>query len=534
MSVNDIEKDIDTILQEYLSPDKKYADTRGEVFTPPNLIKEMLFGINSRIFMSMKENIPSIFTSDYLRVLCNPIDKDISTRIGGIEYSTWYSQNSSFLDSASGIGNFPIIVFFCLYATLKNTIPDNNKRSKHIIERMIYMIEIDKENVKICKDIFNKINPSAKVNILCKNTLEVTKDDIMTAFGKQKFTVIMGNPPYQSGGVKSKGVTTKDYKTIWPYWIANRPGSKYPGAFELLEDNGYLCYIHPSSWLHTNDVHDMHTVILSKKILFLRIFSNSQANKIFSSGGAVRVAYYVMKNIPVKSNTITVIDVENNIDNIKQTLGTIYQSYNSVLQKVYSKINTIGETNYIKSEGKLKTVESNKKIYSNICSHKEGGVLVCKTDTKFKHYDTPKIIFKGSSKLYHFDDFTGKYGVFGNWGYYILDTNISNLKRFSKFCDTKLAKLVMIATKEDQDFIEPKYLPDIREIPSKVKINDTSLCSYFDINTNMFNNFIEYTTNQNILNIADSCGSCTKSNFGKTRKATKKASTKTRKRERKC
>jgi hypothetical protein len=529
MSANDIEKDIDSILQEYLSPDKKYADTRGEVFTPPNLIKEMLFGIDRRTFTNMRHSLPSIFTHDYLKIVCDPTVKDTQNKIGGIDYSVWHDPNTSFLDSASGIGNFPIVAFFCLYTILKNKIPDDTKRSKHIIENMIYMIEIDKDNVKICKEIFHKLNPTAKVNILCKNTMMVTMDDIKTAFNKTKFTVIMGNPPYQSGGVKSKGVDTKDYKTIWPYWIINRPGSKYPGAFDLLEDKGYLCYIHPSSWLHANDVHDMHNVLLSKKLSFLRIFSNSQANKIFSSGGAVRVAYYVIQNIPVDKSTITIIDVENNIDKIKQTLETIYQSFNSVLQIVYSKIKTVGETQYIKSEGKIKSLQSDKRTYSNICSHKEGGIIVCKTDEKFKYYDIPKIIFKGSSKLYHFDDLLGKYGIFGNWGYYILDKNISILKRFSKFCDTKLAKLLMIATKEDQDFIEPKYLPDIRDIPSRIKMNDKSLCSYFEIDESILEDVKGYTTTQKVLNVVENCGNCTKSDFGKTRKIQKRGAIQTRK-----
>ena len=51
--------------------------------------------------------------------------------------------------------NFPLIVYMRLMIGLQEAIPDVEQRRKHILENMITMIEIDKENCRILNMIFN-------------------------------------------------------------------------------------------------------------------------------------------------------------------------------------------------------------------------------------------------------------------------------------------------------------------------------------------------------------------------------------------
>ena len=319
----------------------------------------------------------------------------------------------------------------------------------------------------------------------------------------------MGNPPFNSGGVKSSGTKKEDggYSTIWPQFVLktkDESSKPFPGSLALLKENGYLCFIHPSSWLHNKDAPGLHNILLNKNIQTIRIYTNFQANEIFKSSGAVRSAYYLLKNTELqKNNKIEIIDIEKSFEKILQTQGDIFQSNNLLLQNVYLKIPRL--ENNLKSTGILKPKKNyNAGPYKNICRHIENGVEICKTDVKFEYYNQPKIIFKGTSKLYHFDDFNGEYGIFGNWGFYIID-NQKNLRRTAKFLDTNIAKIMMSATKEDQDFIEPKYLPNVNNIPDEIEINDIELCKYFGINPEKVIKYNFYKNNQTIGNIYKNC-----------------------------
>ena len=55
----------------------------------------------------------------------------------------WTSPNYKWLDPANGISNFPVIAYYKLFDSLKSKIPNNAKRSKHIIENMLYMVELN-------------------------------------------------------------------------------------------------------------------------------------------------------------------------------------------------------------------------------------------------------------------------------------------------------------------------------------------------------------------------------------------------------
>ena len=63
-------------------------------------------------------------------------------------------KNLKWLDPASGIGNFPIAIYMKLMDGLKNVINDIERRKKHILENMLYMVEINEQNCNMIKIIF--------------------------------------------------------------------------------------------------------------------------------------------------------------------------------------------------------------------------------------------------------------------------------------------------------------------------------------------------------------------------------------------
>ena len=54
----------------------------------------------------------------------------------------WLDPSLVWLDPACGRGNFMISVYNRLFLSLQTIIPDDKIRKRHIIENMLYMVEI--------------------------------------------------------------------------------------------------------------------------------------------------------------------------------------------------------------------------------------------------------------------------------------------------------------------------------------------------------------------------------------------------------
>jgi site-specific DNA-methyltransferase (adenine-specific) len=152
LHVKDMDIDNEELMQEFLKlnlkPKTKEKKEFGEVFTPSELINEML----------------------------DKLPKEV-----------WSNKNLKWFDPAVGMGNFMVEVYWRLLEGLVDVIPDFNERKTHIIQNMIYMSELNEENIKHCNRIF-----SDGINIYQGDTLEMPED----YFGVGKFDVIVGNPPY--------------------------------------------------------------------------------------------------------------------------------------------------------------------------------------------------------------------------------------------------------------------------------------------------------------------------------------------------
>jgi len=149
-----LDEKIEEIIKENIKIKIEEKKKFGEVFTPYDLINKMLDNLD---LSSLKYEYGSVFQ--------NP--------------------NLKWLDPTAGIGNFMMLIYSRLMKGLKNWQPDLVKRKNHIIENMLFMIELNEKNVQICKTYFG-----AKANILCEDFLK------SNVFNKT-FDIIIGNPPFQ-------------------------------------------------------------------------------------------------------------------------------------------------------------------------------------------------------------------------------------------------------------------------------------------------------------------------------------------------
>ena len=112
---------------------KDKSDKHGEVFTPPELINEVL------------NQLPTELWSDKTK--------------------TWF-------DPASGNGNFHIIVLKRLFDGLSSQIPDDKERVKHIVEKQLYFAEYQRVCTQNTAELFS-FGGLCEVNIYCGNTLDM-------------------------------------------------------------------------------------------------------------------------------------------------------------------------------------------------------------------------------------------------------------------------------------------------------------------------------------------------------------------------
>ncbi len=197
---NEIKKDkILSIIHKRLTPRHKQRKEAGEVFTPLHLIEKVM------------NHLPS---------------------------SVWKNPNLKWIDPANGIGNFPVYVFYRLDEELKSWEPNDKKRRRHIIENMLYMVELQSNNNRIARKIFTSLCDGCNPNILTANSVQLNSEKLKAKGFPEKFDIVMGNPPFQNGR----------NMMFYVYFIdlANR----------IIKDGGHLVYVIPNKILIPNKANE--------------------------------------------------------------------------------------------------------------------------------------------------------------------------------------------------------------------------------------------------------------------------------------
>lgn len=466
-------------INSFLKPTEKKKKENGEVFTPIKLVQEMIG--------KLKDAEPKIFT--------NP--------------------NLKWLDPASGMGNFPVVVYMELMKGLKNWEPNIEKRRKWILEEMLYMVEYDKTNVFMMRKIFcgNKYKLNIfhgsfidgeryikeGIDIFGLDLKDIKKDDNKNFIKKinkfnGKFDVIMGNPPYNSGGIssKKKDIDEDDNKreTIWTLFIEN--------AFKHLKDKtGYLLFINPLYWLKLKPTHKLHEInihnlLLEKHIIWLLLWDVNISK--FKINGEIPLSLFLLQNIKNTKNLKTNIncnynrikyEINNNYYYLDNTLSIPLGFFSSLLKlQKYVKENNLKldyKTTGIKKEYLLKhykhdakkdKLPKSYKLEDNYCVDTftlNDGIKVNKSTEKHIDADKTKLIIanKSSLKGLFIDD--GRLGICGNFNIYILG-KINYLNFIKKLLNFKLIIIASLFSKFRQNLLDKDvflYIPDLTKLGYK-------------------------------------------------------------------
>jgi len=364
-----IDKPIELLnfINERLKPKVIEKKKYGEVFTPIPLIEEML-------------------------------DK--------LPIEIWSNPNLKWLDPANGMGNFMIAIYFRLMKGLKDIIPNDEQRKKHILENMLYMSEINKKNCFLTKQIFD-INNNFKLNIYNGDSLTL---DTLKVWNFEKFDIIVGNPPYQNDQESDKKRGGGDL--LWNKFVLK--------FLDLVNDEKYLLFIHPNGWRKPESEKSKYKSLFQimtkeNQMLYLEIHDTKDGMKIFHCG--TRYDWYLIHKKPIYKTTI-IKDEKGIINNID--LSKWYFLPNFDIDKIFNIISNdillsniiFNVSNYETRKKWVSDKKNNEYKYTLIHStNKDGARYYYSSKNDNGHFGIKKVIFGESGINNAIIDENGEYGM---------------------------------------------------------------------------------------------------------------------------
>ena len=447
-SLMDKPKKLLELINECLKPKDIEKKQFGEVFTPMKLVNDMLKDLEDYWTNTYNENI---YTNKKLN---------------------WY-------DPAAGMGNYPIAIYYKLMEGLKNIIPNEQLRKKHIIEKQLYMSELNKKNCFIIKKIFD-INNEYKLNLYEGDSLNIELNEI---FKINIFDIIIGNPPY------NEELTKVGAKPLYNKFI-----EYYINKCKILS------FIVPSRWFAGGKGLDNFRKMMINRtdILFIKHFDD--ASKIFGNLVEIKggVNYFL---------------IDKEYDGLCEYNGSKvkFSNYDIILDSKYynivnkllnfDKITNLYLGRYFGIESNDTNLNNNNKLIQCYVSQQKGFIKYIDKEFIKKEYNFFKVITAEAN---------GKTGCFGNifignknevhTGSYISFKVNSNEEAISllSYMKCKLPNFMLSLRKISQDISEStcKWIP---LPPLNKEWNNEKVYKYFKLSENE----IELIKNTKIIGYKD-------------------------------
>ena len=418
---------------------KNDKNNYGIIYTPDNIVNEILDQIDNNYFMQPKKK--------------------------------W-------LDVGAGLGIFSDKIIERLEEGLQNYCIDSKKRRDHILKNMVYLNEIYPPHISFLKNKFEN-----NINLLDIDFLSLNTDF--------KFDFIVGNPPYNvNGQIKTptncSQKKTDDGKQIYHEFIKK--------SLELVKENGFLVMIIPSLWLKP-DKAKLYNILTNKKLLYLRCFSASETNKMFNYEAQTPTCFFILQNTSTIDNPVKSLKIYDKIEKLYINFdlklnGAIPTNGINIINKIDKWLKEFGNIKFYKSNLPSKntkisdTFNSTDFSYQNIktciLNKLNSEIIINYSNKKQAFYGDKKLIL--AHKMYGFPylDLSGDYGISTRDNYIISDKDysIEDLKKIQNFLSTKTAIFLFSTTNYRMRYLERyafEFIPDITKIIDFPDLNNLNM-----------------------------------------------------------
>jgi len=330
----------------------KEKGDQGEVFTPVSIIDEML------------ALLPS---------------------------SVWKNKDLRWLDPACGFGQFPLKIlvggrgYLGLLEGLQDAIPDRARRMTHILGTMLTCVDLNEEHT---------VSLRRRLRPYVESPLVRTGDALSMDF-PHPFDIVVGNPPYNQGGVKRIGEKRIHVR------FAER-------ALHLLVPKGLLLFVCPPSYREAGSA--MNRLFLERggfrEIVMIdpdrthRLFGIQSRVDLFLFDKAYRGKTHI---VDAKGHSSTVqLDLTKHVPNYGHT----------IFEKLRAK-GSAAVHGFRSAEATTTRCSAFSKRGRHPFLHLivEGGRKILRRTRKHREQRTPKLLLNGLGVPYVFYDREGRYGA---------------------------------------------------------------------------------------------------------------------------
>jgi len=384
----------------------KEKEEYGEVFTPIGIIDEML------------ESLPK---------------------------SVWSDPDKIWVDPACGFANFFIKVikggekYPGLFKGLQSKISDPAERIKHILEKMLYLYDINKESVKKASELLKSFSPhqAVKLNISTESFLESVIPEA---------DIIVGNPPYNAGGLGIEG--TKRLHIAFT-----------EHSLKYLKPDGYLLFVCPPNYREEGSEMNMLFRNYKGSFKYIHMFGADEVMRVFNV--STRIDIFLFR-LGKHSDTTHVIDEYGIGGDFDIDLTKHVPNFGlSVFDKI-RKHGTLTIDAFRTSE--MTTNNCDDLPFSKTGKHKiihlinKDGFRVYKSKKAHSLQKLPKILLNGVGYSYVYYDEKGEYGVTQ-----VPVVILNPSKKLAKFCQSSFFQFIISALR----FTKTNNLPYMfTDIPS--------------------------------------------------------------------
>jgi len=340
----------------------------------------------------------------------------------------WSNPTLRWLEPASGIGNFCLVVYMRLMDGLAaaDAFPDPTARHEHVLRNMLFMIEINEENVARTRDLFGGL-----ANIRCADFLaggaDAGADADVTA------DIIIGNPPFQTPRECAR-ISSKGGQTLWDKFIVKSLGILRQNLPEAAADTNthaerFLCFITPPAWRKPNSPHGLWPMMTNKPCSLQYIHMIDKKTSIRDLHVQQRMDLFVVRvstaddggnaapcNIFTSAsdgNTLNIISPRDwpflpnsEFDSIKEILDPNGPDPRRV---IYDRSAYGSDLPHMSPE-----YRAGEFIYPVVHTMTRHGLGLWYSNTKTRgtgHFGKPKVILNFNEKLYPYLDYAGEYGM---------------------------------------------------------------------------------------------------------------------------